>query len=212
MNVLLKIVNMSPLGLCLVASIVLLMISIFCTKKITIGPVSLPKIDSPGRVLAAVTGIALLCLFIYLMVSSFSGLFAPTYLKEGQSSQVIPFIRVANANPTDLVILEQEHYKEVTLADGTKLGVYVGDINPIGPNWLLIAAPKKLSLESGNKYSEEEAQRLIIPQNRLLSAQVLGGYDSSILLGNRPIHIEVIKVHWFLLDSDFMELRVTDVQ
>ena len=212
MNVLLKIVNMSPLGLCLVASIVLLMISIFCTKKITIGPVSLPKADPPGRVLAAVTGIALLCLFIYLMVSSFSGLFAPAYLKKGQSSHVIPFIRVANANPTDSVILEQEHYKEVTLADGTRLGVYVGDINPIGPNWLLISAPENLSLESGNKYSEEEAQQLVIPQNRLLSAQVLGGYDSSILLGNRPIRIEVIKVHWFLFDSDFMELRVTDVQ
>ena len=212
MNVLLKIVNMSPLALCLVASIVLLMISIFCTKKITIGPVSLPKADPPGRVLVAVTGIALLCLFIFLMVSSFSGLFAPRNLKEGQSSQIIPFIRVASANPTDSVVLEQEHYKEVTLADGTKLGVYVGDINPIGPNWLLIADPKDLTLESGNKYSEEETQQLVVPQNRLLSAQVLDGYDSSILLGDRLIRIEVIKVHWFLFDSDFMELQVTDVQ
>ena len=204
---------MSIPGLCLVASFVLIIISIFCTKKLTIGPVSLPKTDPPGRALAAVSGIVLLCVFVYLaVVGSFSGLFAPSDLKSGQSSLAIPFIRDANASPTDSVILEQEHYKEVTLADGTELGVYVGDINPIGSNWLLIASPKPSSLKSGTKYSEEEAQQLVKPQDRLLSAQVLSGYDSSILLGGQPIRIEVIKVHWFLFDSDFLELRVTDVQ
>lgn len=207
--------------LCFLGGLLLLLITIFCSKSVRIGAIKLPKIDRFGRILAGVIGLTLISVpVVSWFVGTTIGLVPiSTQSTSGdireQNSYML--INTAFAKESEKLLqtfrIKQRHIKKLNLGDG-KLYLYVGDVHLKSAVDLLIYKAKReyvitfkegLNIEYKNILNSLKAEDIVLQSKVKEDVEILFGYQG------KKFKLKVAKVIWYIMGSDVIEIQIIEV-
>lgn len=207
--------------LCFLGGLLLLLITIFCSRSVRIGPIKLPKIDLFGRILAGVIGLALISVpVLSWFVGTTIGLvpvFSQSASTDVGDQNSFSLIQTAFAKGDEKLLqtfkIKQSHIKKLNAGDG-RLYLYVGDVHLKSPSDLLIYKAKReyvTTFKEGHRIEYKNILKTLKAEDIVLQAKVKEGVEISFDYQGKKFKLKVAKVIWYLLASDFMEIQIVEV-
>ena len=206
--------------LCLVGGLILLLIAIFCTKKVRTPWVTLPPIDRLGRLLAGVIGIVLIAVpvtswFVGTTIGlvPVSGRDSSTD-RTGMNTYLLsePAFAENNDEVPQRFRIRQRRIRRLDIGQ-EELNVYVGDIHLRGLSDLLIYRSRREYTEvfkEGIKIKYDTIWKALKEEDILLQAKIKEGVETTFKIQGKYFKLTVVKVLWYLFGSDFMEIQIAE--
>ena len=210
MEVLLAIINSSFDKLSLIFGVLLIMVSIFCTKPIVILRTRLPAIDAVGRGISAFVGLILLSIAIFAFVATANiGLFSTPPSEEKYIGRIIRFTGNAYASDISRITIQQYHPKVVALPSGEEVIVFADNIKALKPSRLVIFRPRGGVRQFSNKITYSSLLEMMGNDHLLFEGPVAQDVLNTFEYKNYRYSIRVDEVLWYLFGSDYLRISIT---
>ena len=210
MEIIAAIINIGIDKLSLIGGVLLIMISIFCVKPISVFRIiRLPAIDVTGRSISAIIGIILLLFSFFAFIANAKiGIFSvPPTNGERHNNAAFNFISNAHAVEVNKKFLQQYRPTKVQLPSGDDIILYVGDVHAVSPFKLLIIRPaENIKINETISYST-----LISTMDKgdiINEVSVMRGSQISFTYNSRDYTLEITQVRWYLFGPDYVSFTI----
>lgn len=211
MDTLAAIINVSSDKLSFIGGVTFVLVSIFCTKAVRLGPVQLPAIDSLGRGISAAIGVILLLWALFVWTASANvGLFStPPQISYNSGSIKNILFSTAHAADGEALTLEQYHPKKVTISDGEELGIYADNITARNPSRIVVfKLNEKITPDLGKRISYDSLIKKIGRSSILLEASATQGGQYTFTSDRRPRTLKIEQILWYVFGADYMVVNL----
>ena len=209
MDIIVSIINASYEKVTFIGGLALIMVSIFCSRPVTVLKVKLPVIDNIGRSISGIVGLLLLLasLFIWLATANV-GLFSTPPSNDNNVS-LLQIIKSAYANTSERFTIQQYRPIKIKISSGEQLGVYADNIKPVKPSRIIIFKAEGMSYDFwGKKIDYESLKQRIGDNNIMFEASVTQKGKYSFLYSNKRYFLQVKEIFWYLFGSDYITIEV----
>lgn len=227
METLAAIINVSSDKLSFIGGVTFVLVSIFCTKAVRLGPVQLPAIDHLGRGMSAAIGILLLLWALFMWIPpNVGGLFSnPPKTKISYESGSIKNMLFSAAHAADKQglppkqglplkqewTLKQYHPIRVKISDGEEIGIYADNVRAIHPSRIVVfKLNEKITPDLGKKISYDSLIEKIGHSAILLEASATYGGQYTFTSDRGQHTLKVERILWYVFGTDYMVVSLSN--